>query len=136
MASENPPSDKAILERSRSLANYAMWAVKLQERRILSDEPEDKDFILRKSADFNFLFVSLCRLKRAVEISLNVNDVKSDVKNALKIFDKELASLLCNSPLCRVCVCRHYKIEKNWFKISIQNYCEKGNNYTHEIYYN
>jgi hypothetical protein len=49
------PSDGAIVERALSLANDAMFTVKLQHRRLRTDEPEDEVFFFRRSADFQFL---------------------------------------------------------------------------------
>lgn len=90
LKSEDPPSDIAILERSRSFANIAMWTIKLQERRIFSDEPEDVDFPARRVSDYHFLFITLRRLLRAVKISKKVQEVKSEIEDAITIFEDKL----------------------------------------------
>jgi hypothetical protein len=88
-----PPSDAATLERARSLCNEACFTVALQCRRLRSIEPEDKVFILRPCADFQFLVVALRRLKRAAEIATRVSSVRPSLKTAIAEFDRKLPFL-------------------------------------------
>jgi len=87
--------DAMILERSKRLANLAIWTVTLQWRRIRSSEPEDKEFMLRWWADLQFFVLSLYRLRTAVKIAINVSDSKisANIKDAIKEFDKTIPDL-------------------------------------------
>jgi hypothetical protein len=88
-------NDAVILERSKRLANHAIWTVMLQWRRIRSSEPEDSEFMLRWWADLQFFIVSLYRLLTAVKIALNVSDSKisSSIKDGIREFDKAIPDL-------------------------------------------
>lgn len=88
------PSDGAILERALSLANEAMFTVKLQHRRLRSTEPEDEVFFFRRGADFQFLIVALRRMRRAAELAAKVTTVSAAVQDALVAFDHDLPMLL------------------------------------------
>jgi hypothetical protein len=55
----------AVLERSFSLVNHAMFAIALQHRRYLGDEPEDEHFLFRKWTDFLFFLNALQRMRLA-----------------------------------------------------------------------
>ena len=84
-------SDETVAyERARRLANLAVWTVKLQLRRLQSNEPEDEDFSFRKWADFHFLVVALTRLRRAAELAAKVSSIKSKMRDALQQFDAAL----------------------------------------------
>ena len=83
-------SPKATYERASRLANYWLWTISLQHRRIQSAEPEDKNFILRKWADFDFLIVALKRFQRAVRIATKVETIEREVDNALTEFNNAL----------------------------------------------
>jgi hypothetical protein len=87
------PSDAAIYERARRLANQALWTVDLQCRRLKSVEPEDDEFVLRKWGDFHFLIVSLTRLRRAAELALKVPTINERIRAALEPFDIALPNL-------------------------------------------
>jgi hypothetical protein len=75
---EIPPSEAATLERAFSLVNEAMHTVALQRRRLATEEPEDRDFPMRRWADWEFFISALWRLRRRAQIAAgpptNVND--------------------------------------------------------------
>jgi hypothetical protein len=82
------------LERARSLTNEACFTVALQHRRLLSEEPEDRVFIMRRWADFHFLIVALQRLRRAAMAARNIPDIRGvEVANALAEFDSKLPQI-------------------------------------------
>jgi hypothetical protein len=87
------PSHAATYERSRRLANLAVWTIALQKRRLRSDEPEDGEFLFRRWADFQFLIVALTRLRRAATLTAKVPALKPAIHRALKAFDSELPML-------------------------------------------
>jgi hypothetical protein len=87
------PPDAVVLERARSFANEAMWAVALQRRRIRSTEPEDRRFVFRWWVDLQFLIVALRRLRRAAELASRVASAGPSVALALKKFDEALPQL-------------------------------------------
>jgi hypothetical protein len=58
----------ALLERSFSLVNEAMFTVSLQYRRWRGTEPEDTTFLFRRQADFQFLLVALRKMRQAATI--------------------------------------------------------------------
>jgi hypothetical protein len=86
-------SDAATLERAKSLANEAMFTVALQRRRIRSDEPADKSFVMRWWADLQFFIVALRRMRRVAELAGKVSSAKPALVLALKAFDDALPSL-------------------------------------------
>jgi hypothetical protein len=87
------PSVEATYERACRLANVAMWSIDLQCRRLRTSEPEDEKFILRKWADFDFLIVSLWRLRRAAELAAGVHQLKRSLRAAIRRFDTALPEL-------------------------------------------
>ena len=87
------PSPEATYERARRLANFAMWTVSIQCRRIKSSEPEDDRFVMRKWADFHFLIVALIRLKKAAILAKKVPIIKLKIELALQEFDLELPDI-------------------------------------------
>jgi len=89
----NGPSDADTYERARRLANLATWTVVLQRRRLKTNEPEDREFIFRRWADFQFLIVALTRLRRATTLAAKVPALKSAMQNALTNFDTALPAL-------------------------------------------
>lgn len=88
-----PPSTLATFERAYRLSNIAIHAVALQVRRLRSTEPEDATFILRKWSDFDYLIVSLTRLRRSVQLACELPDVKAELESALNAFDRRLPGL-------------------------------------------
>jgi hypothetical protein len=93
MSSTASPSRAAILERARSLANEAVWAVALQHRRLRTQEPEDDHFVFRYVTDLQFLIVALRRLRRAAELAARAPDVSADLGAAVNAFDSALPAL-------------------------------------------
>ncbi len=87
------PTSVATYERARRLANNAMFSVALQCRRLGTSEPEDKEFIFRKWADFDFLVVALIRLRRAAALAAKVKEIQTSVLNAINEFDTTLPNL-------------------------------------------
>ena len=95
MSPSDRPSDAAILERARSLANEGCWTVALQLRRLHGTEPEDEDeeFLTRQLADFQFLILTLRRLRRAALIATNVATAAAQIHEAIARFDAALPGL-------------------------------------------
>jgi hypothetical protein len=87
-------SDAAILERARSLANEAVHMVALQRRRLQSEEPEDRAFIFRRWADFQFLIISLRRLRLAGVLAARPKSSRAVIKKAIRKFDDALPDRL------------------------------------------
>lgn len=81
------PSDAAIMERAHSLASEAIHMVALQRRRLKSDEPEAESFVFRRWADFQFLVVSLRRLRQTGRV------VVSDGRRTVAVGDALLWAL-------------------------------------------
>lgn len=70
-----------------------MWTIALQRRRLKTDEPEDGDFLFRKWSDFQFLIVSLTRIRRAAILAAKVPEISRAMRNALSDFDAALPNL-------------------------------------------
>jgi hypothetical protein len=87
------PNSAATYERSRRLANQALWTIDLQRRRLMSEEPEDAKFILRKWSDFHFLIVALTRLRRTATLAAKVPEIAQEMREALVAFDRALPNL-------------------------------------------
>lgn len=87
------PTDQAILERSLSLANEAIYTVSLQRRRVRSLEPEDEPFVLRWWADLQFLVTALRRLRQIVTLASCVPQVSGGLLRGLEEFDNALPGL-------------------------------------------
>jgi hypothetical protein len=87
------PSDAATAERARSLANEAVHMVALQRRRLQSDEPKDETFIFRRWADFQFLIVSLRRLRLAALLAARPETNRAAIEKAISEFDEALPNL-------------------------------------------
>ena len=87
------PTPVATFERAFRLSNMAMHSVALQVRRLRSSEPEDSIFVLRKWSDFDFLVVSLTRLRRAVQLACELSQAKAALESALQDFDEALPKL-------------------------------------------
>jgi hypothetical protein len=90
---DSPPSPQATYERARRLANQAVWTISLQRRRLLTGEPEDREFMFRKLADYQFLIFALIRLRRTAELAGRVLFVADAMKSALVKFDDALPHL-------------------------------------------
>lgn len=87
------PSDAATIERARSLANEAVHMVALQRRRLQSNEPEDETFVFRGWADFQFLIVSLRRLRLAALLAARSESNRAAIESAISEFDEALPDL-------------------------------------------
>jgi hypothetical protein len=87
------PVPAATYERARRLANYWLFTVDLQCRRLKSSEPEDEQFVLRRWADFEFLVVALTRFRRAVALAAGLPELQPVLSIGLQVFDGELPSL-------------------------------------------
>lgn len=87
------PSEAATYERARRLANIAVWAIRLQHRRLKSKEPEDAEFLFRRWYDFHFLIVALTRCRRAALLAAHVKSIAEAIRAALEEFDTALPSL-------------------------------------------
>jgi hypothetical protein len=84
------PTSAATYERARRLANVQMWTIALQCRRLRSSEPEDKEFKLRKWADFDMLVVALTRLRRIAKLASSVPDIRASMNQAIQEFDSAI----------------------------------------------
>ena len=88
-----PPSRAATYERARRLANLSVWTIALQRRRIETSEPEDKNFLYRRWADFDFLVVALTRLRRAAMLAATISELQSQLSQAIASFDAAVPGL-------------------------------------------
>ena len=84
------PTSASTYERARRLANRSLWSIALQCRRLASSEPEDSDFVFRKWADFDFLVVSLTRLRRAAKLAASIPEIHPSLDAAIREFDAAL----------------------------------------------
>ncbi len=83
----------AVIERTFSFVNEAMFTIALQHRRLRSSEPEDAVFVSRRWADLQFLIVAICRLRRATNIAARVPAFKAALSLPMKHFDDALPAL-------------------------------------------
>ncbi len=67
--------------------------VALQRRRLQSNEPEDETFIFRRWADFQFLIVSLRRLRLAALLATSSETNRVAIESAIGEFDEALPDL-------------------------------------------
>lgn len=81
------------MERAKSYGNIAIFTIKLQHRRLQTEEPEDNVFVLRYTMDFEFLVVALYRLLRSARLASSVPLVKDHMKTAIEEFEKALPFL-------------------------------------------
>jgi hypothetical protein len=87
------PTSEATYERARRLANVSMWTISLQYRRLSTTEPEDNAFLFRKWADFDFLIVSMARLRRAARLAAGIPEIQNVMLQALSNFDSAVPHL-------------------------------------------
>lgn len=92
----------ALWDRSRSLANFHIHAVAMQIARIkdacerLDDEIAlalDDQFVLRPIAEFQFLCVSLVRLRRAAVLAATIPSIKREIRAAIAAYDAAIPRL-------------------------------------------
>jgi hypothetical protein len=86
-------AEAITLDRTFSFANEAMFTVVLQLRRVASDEPEDKEFVFRRWADWQFLIVALRRLQRAAELGATTPTGAKVITAALVQFRSQIPGL-------------------------------------------
>src|SRR5260370_3994315 len=86
------PVPAATYERARRLANYWLFTIELQCRRLKSSEPEDEQFALRRWVDFAFLVVALTTFRRAVALAAGLPGLHAVLSLGLQVFDGELPS--------------------------------------------
>ena len=87
------PTSAATYERARRRANFTLWAIDLQCRRLQSSEPEDELFLFRKWADFDFLIVCLTRFHRFAKLVASIPEVKPHLTIPLQEFQAALPTL-------------------------------------------
>ncbi len=87
------PTPEATYERSRRLANVLVWTISLQCRRIQSSEPEDKEFLFRRWADYEFLINALWRLRKVAKLASKVSKINPSISEAINDFDQMLPDL-------------------------------------------
>lgn len=80
-------------ERARRLANFSLWSIHIQCRRLRSSEPEDVTFAVRKWVDFHFLIVGLTRLRRVADLAARIPAIRHQLSTALQEFDNALPQL-------------------------------------------
>jgi hypothetical protein len=86
-------SPAATYERARRLANIAVWATRLQRRRLFTREPEDGEFLFRRWADIQFFIVSLMQVRRAAILATKIPVIADDILEAIREFDTTLPML-------------------------------------------
>ncbi len=59
----------------------------------MTTEPEDEEFLTRQLADFQFLIVTLRRLRRAAPIATNVTSAADQIHEAIARFDTALPGI-------------------------------------------
>jgi hypothetical protein len=80
-------AELALWERSSSLANFHLHAMVMQIDRIrMPVEPNDQ-FVLRPIAEFEFLCVSLVRLRRAAALAATIPAIQPKIQAAIASFD-------------------------------------------------
>jgi hypothetical protein len=84
----------ALWDRGRSLANFHIHAVAMQAARFRSaiKEPDNR-FVLRPVAEFEFLCVSLVRLKRAAQLAATIPSIKVKMETAIAAYDAAIPRL-------------------------------------------
>jgi hypothetical protein len=88
-----PPTPEATYERARRLGSQAVWTITLQHGRLKGGEPEEREFMFRRLADFQFLIVALTRLHRAVGLAATIPTVADELNAALQEFDEAVPKL-------------------------------------------
>jgi hypothetical protein len=84
----------ALWDRSRSLANFHIHAVAMQVARFRDAiKAPDDQFVLRPIAEFQFLCVSLVRLKRAAQMAATVPSIEPEMQTAIAAYDAAIPRL-------------------------------------------
>ena len=89
-SSTSDPLDSVRLARALSLCSEACFIIALQRRRLKTDEPEDATFTMRRWADWQYLIVTLRRLRQAAQIA----GFNPGIGTAILDFDTRLPGLL------------------------------------------
>ena len=85
---------KAVYEDARILANIYVHAVAMQISRVRQEVSGSDRFVMRQFVDFEFLLVTLVRLKRAAcAIKKEVPVAREAMQQAIKEYDKRLPAL-------------------------------------------
>lgn len=77
--------------------NESMYTVALQRRRLKTTEPEDREFVMRQWADWEFFIMALWRLRRRAMIATRS---RASARDAITEFDRDVLGL---KPLRDVC---------------------------------
>ncbi len=85
--------ENSVYERALRLGSFAMWTLNLQLRRLRTTEPEDKEFIKRHLADFQFFLLALTKLRNAGKLLSKIKSLESVIAPSANAFDKELPFL-------------------------------------------
>jgi hypothetical protein len=88
------PSNHELLTRAARLANDNLTAIDLQIRRIRNPDETDDNWPFIVWLDFQFLVISLARIRRAANIAKAVHAVHDCVQDALTDFDREVPDVL------------------------------------------
>lgn len=88
------PSERELLNRATRLANDNLTAIDLQLRRIRNPDETDDNWPFIVWLDFQFLVISLARIRRAANIAKAVHAVKDYMQGALADFDHNVPDVL------------------------------------------
>ena len=86
-------NEVSVYERSMRLASFAMWTLNLQLRRLRNNEPEDKVFIKRRIADFQFYLLALTKLRNSGKLMSEIKSIEPIITPGVKAFDDKLTFL-------------------------------------------
>jgi hypothetical protein len=81
--------DISILEDSKYFVNRSVDALNLQMRRLKHYTESGDDEFWDYVADVNFYIVALRRFRKAISVSLSIDELKPEMTNALRAFDDE-----------------------------------------------
>lgn len=82
--------DIARYERAKSMANFYIWAVKLQIDRLNAEYDASDDFVLKPIADFEFLMTAIVRFRRAADLAKSVAAIKTNIETGISEFDEAI----------------------------------------------
>ena len=84
---------KAVYEDTRILANFYVHAVAMQISRVRQEVSASDQFVMRPFVDFEFLLVTLVRLRRAACAIRKMPVAREAMQQAIKEYDKRLPAL-------------------------------------------
>ncbi len=93
MDTEQKENWKAVYEDARILANFYVHAVAMQISRVRQEVSASDQFAMRPFVDFEFLLVTLVRLKRAACAIRKIPCAREAMQQAIKEYDKRLPAL-------------------------------------------